>query len=538
MEKNTFVNLYKKTLIDPPIYPGAIITTKVTDINNNFVTVNGFIKSDGYIPTSHFKNEKGICEVKIGSNVEVIIESVEDITGEIKLSREKAKKIRAWEELENVYKYEKTIIGFITAKVKGGFTVKLNTLKAFLPGSLIAFRSTLELDEIKGKEFRFKIIKLEKKKNNIVVSQKFMVEKSSGEIIQNIITRLKEGSIVKGIIKNITDYGAFIDLGGIDGLLHITDMSWKRIKHPSHLVSIGSEIKIKILKFDKNTNRVSLGLKQLSKDPWDDIKKKYKENMTVNGTVTNITDYGCFVEIEEGIEGLVHLSEMDWTNKNINPKKVVKQGMKLKIIILDINTEKRRISLGLKQNSQNPWHIFNKNNKIGNKIKGKIKNITDYGVFIELQENLDGLLHVSDISWNKTKSTSILKTMKKNKIIETIILSVDQYRERITLGLKQLRKNPIIKYLNKIKKNEIIKSKIINNNKDIITTKISNNIYGKIPLKESKNKNFSKILKTKINKINKKEKILYLDLINKSKYYKKIKNISKNKTIINFNLTY
>lgn len=538
MEKNTFVNLYKKTLIDPPIYPGAIITTRVTDINNNFVTVNGFFKSDGYIPTSHFKNDKGVCEVKIGSNVEVIIETVEDITGEIKLSREKAKKIRAWEELENVYKYEKTITGFITAKVKGGFTVKLNTLKAFLPGSLISFRSTLELDEIKGKEFRFKIIKLEKKKNNIVVSQKFMVEKTSGETIQNIITRLKEGNIVKGIIKNITDYGAFIDLGGIDGLLHITDMSWKRIKHPSHLVSIGSEIRIKILKFDKNTNRVSLGLKQLSKDPWDEIKKKYKENMTVNGTVTNITDYGCFVEIEEGIEGLVHLSEMDWTNKNINPKKVVKQGMKLKIIILDINTEKRRISLGLKQNSQNPWQIFNINNKVGSKIKGKIKNITDFGAFIELQENLDGLLHISDISWNKTKAISILKKMQKNKIIETEILSIDQYRERITLGLKQLRIDPFIKYVNKKKINEIIKCKIINKNKNIIITKINNNILGKIKLTKLKNTIVAKIVKTKILKINKKEKKIYLDLINKSKYYKTIKNTSKHKKFILFNLNY
>ncbi|HFL8819425.1 MAG TPA: 30S ribosomal protein S1 [Candidatus Azoamicus sp. OHIO2] len=526
MIQKKFTELYKKDLIDPPIYPGALINATITDINNNFVTVNAFVKSDGYIPISQFKNDKGILEIEIGNNVELVIDIVEDLTGEIKLSREKAKRLRAWEMLENIYKYDKIITGSVITKVKGGFTVKLDILKAFLPGSLISFRSTLEIDEIKGKDLKFKIIKLEKKKNNIVVSQKFMLEEHSGENLQTLITRLKEGTVVTGIIKNITDYGAFIDLGGIDGLLHITDMSWKRIKHPSDLIKIGNEIKIKVLKFDKNTNRVSLGLKQLTKDPWNDIRLKYKENMVVNGIVTNITDYGCFVEIEEGIEGLIHLSEMDWTNKNVNPKKIVKQGMHVKIIILDINTSKRRISLGLKQNSTNPWIIFYKNKKIGDIIKGKVKYITDFGVFIEINSYIDGLLHLSDISWKKMEINALLKRFKKGKTVKVKILAIDVDRERITLSTKQLTVNPFIRYIKKNKDTKFVTCKPLQRFRNDLIVTLTHNITGILKLtsksiiqKPIKIKHNLKI-KAKIIKPQLKNKKIYLEEIYKHDYYK------------------
>lgn len=536
MANKSFADLYKKTLIDPPIYPGVLINGKVTNINNNFVTINAFLKSDGYIPISQFKNDDGNLEIEIGNNIELVIDSVEDLTGEIKLSREKAKKLRAWENLENIHKNDKIINGSIIAKVKGGFTVKLDILKAFLPGSLISFRSTIDVDEIKKKELKFKIIKLEKKKNNIVVSQKFMINENDGENLQTAINRLKEGSVVTGVVKNITDYGVFIDLGGIDGLLHITDMSWKRIKHPSDLVKIGNEIKVKVLKFDKNTNRVSLGLKQLTKDPWNDIKKKYKENMIVNGTVTNITDYGCFVEIEEGIEGLVHLSEMDWSNKNINPKKIVKQGMVVNIIILDINIQKRRISLGLKQNSKNPWMLFQDENNIGKKIKGKIKYITDYGAFLEINNNIDGLLHLSDIGWKKSTSIKILKCLKRNKNIDVVILSIDVDRERITLGTKQLKIDPFKKYILSYKKNNIVNCRPIRIIKDEAIVKLSKNIIG--ILKSSDliiPKNYTKNIKikAKIKKIENKNKKIYLySSVNEKKL--SYKNITHNSYLNNY----
>ncbi len=489
MQEEKFSDLYKKTLIDPPIYPGAIIKGIVTNINNHFVTINSFLKSDGYIPTNQFKNEKNEIEIKVGEKTELVIESLEDLSGDIKLSREKAKRIRAWEELENVYKNNKIITGSIIAKVKGGFTVKIDVIKAFLPGSLVSFRSTLDPEEIKGKELNFKVIKLEKKKNNVVLSQKFIAEENTGENLQNMLTRLKEGNAVKGVIKNITDYGVFIDLGGIDGLLHITDMSWKRIKHPSDLVKVGSEIKVKILKFDKSTNRVSLGLKQLTKDPWDDIKRKYKENMLVTGTVTNITDYGCFVEIEEGIEGLVHLSEMDWTNKNINPKKLIKQGMKLKIVILDINIAKRRISLGIKQNTENPWLAFAKKYKIGSIVKGSIKSITDFGMFVEFKNGVDGLIHITDISWSKNDNNFLLKQFKKSQIIKSKVLSIDVERERIGLGIKQLTNDPFLDYIKKNKKNTVINCKAIQKLNNRFLLNLSQNVYG---ILKSKKKNLIK----------------------------------------------
>lgn len=531
MKNEKFSDLYKKTLIDPAIYPGALIKGVITNINNHFVTINSFLKSDGYIPTAQFKNEKNEIEIKIGEKIELVIESLEDISGDIKLSREKAKRIRAWEELENVYKNNKIITGSVIAKVKGGFTVKIDVIKAFLPGSLVSFRSALDAEDIKGKELKFKVIKLEKKKNNVVLSQKFITEENTGDNLQGMLHRLKEGNTVTGVIKNITDYGVFIDLGGIDGLLHITDMSWKRIKHPGDLVKIGNEIKVKILKFDKGTNRVSLGLKQLTKDPWDDIKKKYKENMLVNGTVTNITDYGCFVEIEEGIEGLVHLSEMDWTNKNINPKKIVKQGMQLKIIILDINIQKRRISLGIKQNTNNPWLIFSKKNKIGSLVKGTVKSITDFGIFIDLGNGVDGLIHITDISWGKTDNNFLLRQFKKLQIINSKILSIDVERERVGLGIKQLTNDPFSKYTTKHKKGSIVNCKPIQKFNDRLLLNLSQNVYG---ILKSTNKNLTKqyikhknklILKSKLSYVDKKHRMIVLEEnVKKNDYYKKLKN--------------
>lgn len=455
MIDDNFCNLYNKVLKNPSIYPGALIIGEVTEINNNFVTINAFLKSDGYVPIAQFIDETGKLEIEIGSKVEVVIEYLEDMYGDIKLSREKAKKIRAWEELEKIYKSNDIVNGYVTAKVKGGFTVKINVIKAFLPGSLVSFKSAIDSDEVKDKELKFKIIKLEKKKNNIVLSQKFILEEKNNKNFQSLLLKINEGDTISGFVKNITDYGAFIDLGGIDGLLHITDMSWKRVKHPNNILKIGDDIKVKILKFDKDTNRVSLGLKQLTQDPWDIVKTKYKEGMLVNGFVTNITDYGCFVELEDGIEGLVHLSEMDWTNKNVNPNKVVKQGMKVSVSILDINIERRRISLGLKQCTDNPWALFFKSHKEGDIVVGKIKSITDFGIFVELLGGIDGLVHLSDISWD-IFNESILREYKKGEEIKTVILGIDVERERISLGIKQLTVDPFLNYISKYTKGSLV----------------------------------------------------------------------------------
>ncbi|HIH2763191.1 MAG TPA: 30S ribosomal protein S1 [Candidatus Azoamicus sp.] len=525
MTDEKFISLYKKNLIDPQIYSGALIKGKVTEINEKFVTINAFIKADGYIPISQFKNENGDLETQLNDEVEVVIDYLEDISGDIKLSREKAKKIRAWEELERIHKSNEIITGYITAKVKGGFTVKLDIIKAFLPGSLISFKSNIDDEEIKGKELKFKIIKLEKKKNNIVVSQKFITEEKNNKTMQNLLDKLNNCDIIKGIIKNITDYGVFIDLGGLDGLLHITDMSWRRVKHPSNLVKIGDEIKVKVLKFDKETNRVSLGLKQLTEDPWKNIIEKYKEGMTVNGIVTNITDYGCFVELEEGIEGLVHLSEMDWSNKNINPNKIVKQGMEIKVYILDINTKKRRISLGIKQCSNNPWIIFSKNYKKGDQVSGKIKSITDFGIFIELNGGIDALIHLNDISWDTSKENSI-RNYKKGEEIKTIILDIDIERERISLGIKQLTTDPFLDYISKNEIGAVVECKIKKHIDKGIIVNLSTNIDGLV-IDTNKNTNLKpqSPLKAKIIKIDKKNKSIILNV--KTKPIKNKKDYNK-----------
>ncbi len=517
MTNEKFNDLYETVLINPGIYPGALIKGKVVNINSKFVTINAFLKSDGYIPVSQFRNEKGKVEIKINSEVEVVIDYLEDMYGDVRLSREKAKKIRAWELLERAYKDNEVITGYITAKVKGGFTIRLDVVKAFLPGSLICFKPIVDIEILKGKEFKFKIIKLERKKNNIVVSQKFILEERNNRNLQVLLKDLNEGNVIKGIVKNITDYGVFIDLGGLDGLLHITDMSWKRVKHPSNLVKIGDNINVKILKFDRKMNRVSLGLKQLTNDPWKNVKNKYKTGMAICGKVTNITDYGCFVELEEGIEGLVHLSEMDWTNKNVNPNKKVKQGIEIKVSILDINVEKRRISLGLKQCVNNPWIHSAKIHKIGEKILGKVKSITDFGIFLELKSGINGLVHLSDISW-KNLGGGVLKGYRRGNRVQVVILNMDIERERISLGIKQLMYDPFLHYISNFPKNSFVTCRVVRKLRKGFVAKLANNVEG-----------FLKISNIKF------QNELYRNINNLKKYIIKVKIISvdkKNKSII------
>lgn len=520
----TFDDYYEKdlSLNLKPIFPGAIVSGRITDINRNFITVNAFLKSDGYVPTSQFINEDGKIEVQIGNEVELVIDYLEDYSGDVKLSRDKAKRIRAWEKLENVYKSNDIIVGYVTSKVKGGFTVKLDVIKAFLPGSLISFKSDVQSDDFKGKKMKFKIIKLEKKKNNIVVSQKFTSEDKSNRNFQHSLTSINEGDVVSGLVKNITDYGVFVDLGGIDGLLHITDMAWKRVKHPSNIVKIGETIKVKILKFDKISNRVSLGLKQLIDDPWKNVKEKYKEGDIVNGKVTNITDYGCFVEIEEGIEGLVHSSEMNWTNKNINPNKIVKYGMDIKVSILDINQKKRRMSLGIKQNITNPWILFYDKYKNGDKIYGKIKSITDFGLFLELEYGIDGLIHLFDITW-ENQNDSILRTFKKGDEIKAVILSIDIERERIFLSLKNFLSESFFNYISKFSRSDFINCKIIKKIEKNYNVKLTNKLDGILKLDE-KNKLNKKMINTHV-----KAKIEYIDKKNKNiiLIYRSVSDIDK-----------
>jgi len=513
MLEKKFSELYEKELINPKIYPGALIVGKVIDINDKFVVVSAFLKADGFIPINQFRDENGKLEVNIGSEVEIVIDYLEDIYGDIRLSREKAKKIRAWEELEKVYKSNEVIVGYVTAKVKGGFTVKVDSIKAFLPGSLVNFKSVFDSEDIKGKELKFKIIKLEKKKNNIVVSQKFIMEERNGKVLKELLKKINEGDIINGTVKNITDYGVFIDLGGLDGLLHITDMSWKRVKHPSSLVKIGDNIKVKVLKFDKDANRVSLGLKQLSEDPWKNVKQRYKEGTHVNGRVTNITDYGCFVEIEEGIEGLVHLSEMDWTNKNINPNKIVKQEMEVKVSVLDINEDRRRISLGLKQCTDNPWDFFSKKYKVGDKIKGKIKSITDFGIFLGLSGGIDGLIHLSDITWENLND-NVLREYKKGEEIDAIILGIDVTRERISLGIKQLTEDPFLEYVNKYNKSSIVTCTFVKKLEKGIIVKLADKVEGYLKLIENNNKPLSTSVYNKDSSI--KAKIVNIDKKNRN----------------------
>jgi len=451
----SFAELLEESFANLNMKPGSIVNGTVIDIRNDVVVVNAGLKSEGVIPIDQFKNERGETNVAIGDVVEVALEAVEDGYGETRLSREKARRAKAWSELERITESGESIIGVITGKVKGGFTVELPDIRAFLPGSLVDVRPVRDTAYLEGKELEFKVIKLDQRRNNVVVSRRAVVETEYSAERETLLESLQDGSVVKGIVKNLTDYGAFLDLGGVDGLLHITDMAWKRVKHPSEVVAIGDEIEVKVLKFDKEKTRVSLGLKQLGSDPWADLMRRFPEGSRTFGKVTNIADYGCFIEIEDGVEGLVHVSEMDWTSKNVNPAKIVALGDEKEVIVLDIDEERRRISLGIKQCQSNPWDEFAATHDKGSKVSGQIKSITDFGIFIGLDGGIDGLVHLSDISWSDTGEDAI-RNFKKGEEIEAIVLAVDAERERISLGIKQLDKDPLSAYLAEHAKGTIV----------------------------------------------------------------------------------
>ncbi|ELX8381043.1 30S ribosomal protein S1 [Providencia vermicola] len=456
----SFAQLFEESLQNIETRPGSIVRGTVVAIDKDVVLVDAGLKSESAIPVEQFKNAQGELEIQVGDEIDVALDAVEDGFGETILSREKAKRHEAWLMLEKAYEEAETVTGVINGKVKGGFTVELNGIRAFLPGSLVDVRPVRDTTHLEGKELEFKVIKLDQKRNNVVVSRRAVIESESSAERDQLLENLQEGMEVKGIVKNLTDYGAFVDLGGVDGLLHITDMAWKRVKHPSEIVNVGDEITVKVLKFDRERTRVSLGLKQLGEDPWVAIAKRYPEGTKLTGRVTNLTDYGCFVEIEEGVEGLVHVSEMDWTNKNIHPSKVVNVGDVVEVMVLDIDEERRRISLGLKQCKSNPWQQFAETHNKGDRVEGKIKSITDFGIFIGLEGGIDGLVHLSDISWNVAGEEAV-REYKKGDEIAAVVLQVDAERERISLGVKQLAEDPFNNYLAATKKGAIVTGKVI-----------------------------------------------------------------------------
>lgn len=456
----SFAELFEESLKDLETKPGSIVKGTIVAIQKDIVLVDAGLKSESAIPAEQFKNAEGEIEVAVGDTVDVALDAVEDGFGETILSREKAKRHEAWIMLEKAYEDAETIKGVINGKVKGGFTVDVGNIRAFLPGSLVDVRPVRDTLHLEGKELDFKVIKLDKRRNNVVVSRRAVIESENSQEREELLTNLQEGQEVKGIVKNLTEYGAFVDLGGVDGLLHITDMAWKRVKHPSEIVNVGDEINVKVLKFDRERTRVSLGLKQLGEDPWVAIASRYPEGAKLTGRVTNLTDYGCFVEIEEGVEGLVHVSEMDWTNKNIHPAKVVQLGDSVEVMVLEIDEERRRISLGLKQCKANPWDEFSSKFAKNDQVTGKIKSITDFGIFIGLEGGIDGLVHLSDISWNVSGEEAV-REFKKGEEVTAVVLQVDPERERISLGIKQLAEDPFNKYLNANKKGAIVKGKVV-----------------------------------------------------------------------------
>ncbi|HFI7771662.1 TPA: 30S ribosomal protein S1 [Escherichia coli] len=455
----SFAQLFEESLKEIETRPGSIVRGVVVAIDKDVVLVDAGLKSESAIPAEQFKNAQGELEIQVGDEVDVALDAVEDGFGETLLSREKAKRHEAWITLEKAYEDAETVTGVINGKVKGGFTVELNGIRAFLPGSLVDVRPVRDTLHLEGKELEFKVIKLDQKRNNVVVSRRAVIESENSAERDQLLENLQEGMEVKGIVKNLTDYGAFVDLGGVDGLLHITDMAWKRVKHPSEIVNVGDEITVKVLKFDRERTRVSLGLKQLGEDPWVAIAKRYPEGTKLIGRVTNLTDYGCFVEIEEGVEGLVHVSEMDWTNKNIHPSKVVNVGDVVEVMVLDIDEERRRISLGLKQCKANPWQQFAETHNKGDRVEGKIKSITDFGIFIGLDGGIDGLVHLSDISWNVAGEEAV-REYKKGDEIAAVVLQVDAERERISLGVKQLAEDPFNNWVALNKKGAIVTGKV------------------------------------------------------------------------------
>ncbi len=452
----SFAELFAESLSQQTMQPGSIVTGMIMEIRNDVVIVNAGLKSEGVIPIEQFRNERGELEVSVGDTVEVALDTVEDGWGETRLSREKAKRAAVWKDLEKAFEENITVVGTITDKVKGGFTVNLNEVRAFLPGSLVDVRPVRDTTHIEGKELEFKVIKLDRKRNNVVVSRRAVVERENDAERQNLLETMQEGMVLKGTVKNLTDYGAFVDLGGVDGLLHITDMAWRRVKHPNEVVTIGDEISVRVLKFDRERTRVSLGLKQLGEDPWHNISQRYPEKTKILGHVTNLADYGCFVELEEGVEGLVHVSEMDWTNKNVHPSKIVQVGDEVEVMVLDIDEDRRRISLGIKQCHPNPWEEFAATHSKNDRVTGKIKSITDFGIFVGLDGNIDGLVHLSDISWNESGEEAV-REYKKGDDVEAIVLAVDAPRERISLGIKQLAEDPFSNYMTLHEKGSIVK---------------------------------------------------------------------------------
>ena len=479
----SFAELFEESLKDLDVARGSIIKGTVVAIDSDWVTVNAGLKSEGIIARGEFISETGELEIAEGDEVEVAVDAIDDGMGFTRLSREKAKRAEVWGELEVAFDKDEIVKGQISGKVKGGFTVDIGPIRAFLPGSLVDIRPVRDVTHLEGKDLDFKVIKLDPKRNNVVVSRRAVMEAEHSAEREALLESLQEGMVVKGIVKNLTDYGAFVDLGGIDGLLHITDMAWKRIKHPSEIVEVGQEIEIKVLKFDREKRRVSLGRKQLGEDPWHDIVQKYPEGARVKARVTNLTDYGCFAEIEEGVEGLVHVSEMDWTNKNIHPSKVVEIGDEVEVMILDIDEDRRRISLGIKQCQSNPWESFSENYQKGDRISGKIKSITDFGIFIGLEGGIDGLVHLSDISWEEQGEEAV-RNFNKGDELETVVLSIDAERERISLGIKQLTDDPFAQYVAANEKGAIVKGKVTEVDAKGATVELAENVEASLRASE------------------------------------------------------
>lgn len=483
MTMENFAQLLEESFTLQEMNPGEVITAEVVAIDQNFVTVNAGLKSESLIDVAEFKNAQGEIEVKVGDFVTVTIESVENGFGETKLSREKAKRAADWIALEEAMESGDILSGVINGKVKGGLTVMINSIRAFLPGSLVDVRPVKDTSHFEGKEIEFKVIKLDKKRNNVVVSRRAVLEATLGEERKALLENLQEGSIIKGIVKNITDYGAFVDLGGIDGLLHITDLAWRRVKHPSEVLEVGQEVEAKVLKFDQDKQRVSLGMKQLGEDPWSGLTRRYPQGTRLFGKVSNLTDYGAFVEIEQGIEGLVHVSEMDWTNKNVHPSKVVQLGDEVEVMILEIDEDRRRISLGMKQCQANPWEEFAANHNKGDKISGAVKSITDFGVFVGLPGGIDGLVHLSDLSWTEAGEEAVRK-YKKGEEVEAVVLAIDVDKERISLGIKQLEGDPFGNFISVNDKGSLVKGSVKSVDAKGAVVALSDEVEGYLPASE------------------------------------------------------
>jgi small subunit ribosomal protein S1 len=479
----SFAELFEKSQVEARMRPGTIVTGTVVDVRSDSVVVSAGLKSEALIPIEQFFDERGELEVAVGDSVDVALDAVEDGHGETRLSREKAKRLLAWQKLEQAFEKSETITGVITERVKGGFTVDVEGIRAFLPGSLVDVRPVRDTTYLEGKPLEFKVIKIDRRRSNVVVSRRAVVERENSAEREALLGKLTEGVVVKGVVKNLTDYGAFLDLGGIDGLLHITDMAWKRVKDPSEIVKIGDEIDVKVLKFDRERNRVSLGLKQMGDDPWNDLTRRYPEGTKVRGRITNIAEYGCFVELQEGVEGLVHVSEMDWTNKNVHPSKLVHVGQEVEVVILDIDQERRRISLGMKQCQPNPWEQFAAMHNKSDRVKGVIKSITDFGIFIGLEGGIDGLVHLSDVSWSEEGEQAIRK-YSKGQEIETVVLAVDAERERISLGIKQLERDPFSSYVAENPKGSVVKGKVVTVEEKNVVVLLADGVEGQLKASE------------------------------------------------------